>query len=68
MSEDIKIFKAEVFVKAKMNIDPVTLEMVSGVTVGDISDELSSTIVTLEEEALVEALIGMGWTPPPIKE
>jgi len=68
MSEDTKIFKAEVFVKAKMNIDPVTLEMVSGVTVGDISDELSSTIIALEEEALVEALIGMGWTPPPIKE
>tara|TARA_R110002124_G_scaffold31331_1_gene106257 strand:+ start:426 stop:635 length:210 start_codon:yes stop_codon:yes gene_type:complete len=63
--EDTKTFKAEVFVKAKMNVDPATLELVSGVTVGDISDQLSTKIVELEEQALVEVLIGMGWTPPP---
>ena len=68
MSEDTKTFTAEVFVNAKMNIDPASLEMVSGVTVGDISDELSTKIVELEEQALVEALIGIGWTPPPPKE
>jgi len=63
-----KMFKAEVLVSAKLNVDPTTLELVSGVKVGDISDVLSQKIIELEEEALVEALIGMGWTPPPPKE
>jgi hypothetical protein len=65
MSEDTKAFTASVFVNAKMNVDPASLELVSGVTVGDISDELSRKTLELEEQALVEALIGMGWTPPP---
>ena len=65
---ETKAFTAEVFVNAKMNVDPATLELVSGVTVGDISDELSRKIVELEEQALVEVLISMGWTPPPPKE
>jgi hypothetical protein len=68
VDEDTKAFTASVFVNAKMNVDPATLELVSGVTVGDISDELSRKTVELEEQALVEALIGMGWTPPPPKE
>ena len=63
-----KMFRAEVLVSAKMNVDPATLELVSGVKVGDISDVLSQKIVELEEEAITEALIGMGWTPPPPKE
>ena len=68
MTEDTKTFTAEVFVNATMNVDPATLELVSGVKVGDISDVLSRKTVELEEQALVEALIGMGWTPPPPKE
>jgi hypothetical protein len=66
--EDTKTFKATVYLEAKMNIDPATLEMVSGVTVGDISDQLSHKIVELEEAALTEALISMGWTPPVVEE
>ena len=63
--EDAKIFKAEVFVKSKMNVESGSLELVSGVTLGDISSELSRKMVELEEQAIVETLIESGWTPPP---
>ena len=63
--EDAKIFKAEVFVKSKMNVESGSLELVSGVTLDDISSELSRKMVELEEQAVVEALIESGWTPPP---
>jgi hypothetical protein len=70
MSEDVKptaekMFKAEVLVSAKLEVDPLTLELVSGVKVGDISEVLSQKTVELENEAVREALIGQGWTPPP---
>ena len=56
---------AEVFLNAKLNIDHATLNLVSGVIVGDLASELTRKVINLEEQAISEALIKMGWTPPP---
>lgn len=63
-SDDEGVFKGEVFVRPTFNQDHGSLELVSGITMNAIEEAMGKKIVELEDEAVREALIGLGWTPP----
>jgi len=59
------VFRGEVFVRPTLNQDHGSLELVSGITMKSIEEAMHTKIVELEDEAVIEALIEQGWTPPP---
>ena len=59
------VFRGEVFVRPTLNQDHGSLELVSGITMNAIEEAMGKKIVELEDEAVHEALIELGWTPPP---
>ena len=58
------VFRGEVFVRPKLSQDHGSLELVSGITMNSIEEAMGKKIVELEDEAVREALVGLGWTPP----
>jgi len=60
------VFRGEVFVRPTLNQDHGSLELVSGVTMNGIEEALHTKIVDLEDEAVVDALLEMGWIPPEV--
>jgi len=58
------VFRGEVFVRPTLNQDHGSLELVSGITMNSIEEAMGKKIVELEDEAVREALVGLGWTPP----
>ena len=66
MKDTEGVFRGEVFVRPTLNQDHGSLELVSGVTMNGIEEALHTKIVDLEDEAVVDALLEMGWTPPPV--
>ncbi len=66
MKKDEKgVFRAEVFVVPTLNQEEGTLELVSGIKMGDIEEVLQGKMLELEDMALTEYLVEQGWTPPP---
>ena len=66
MKDTEGVFRGEVFVRPTLNQDHGSLELVSGITMNSIEEAMHTKIVELEDEAVIEALIEQGWTPPPV--
>ena len=66
MKDTEGVFRGEVFVRPTLNQDHGSLELVSGITMNSIEEAMHTKIVELEDEAVIEALIELGWTPPPV--
>jgi len=64
MKDEEGVFRGEVFVRPKLSQDHGTLELVSGISMNGIEEAMSTKTVELENEAVIEALIEAGWTPP----
>lgn len=65
MKDEEGVFRGEVFVRPKLSQDHGSLELVSGITMKSIEEAMHTKIVELEDEAVIEALVELGWTPPP---
>ncbi len=48
----------------KLDVDLATLELVSTVSANDLAEEISRRVVQLEDNAIIESLLEMGWTQP----
>jgi hypothetical protein len=57
-------YEVTVIVEPKLDYDTGTLELVSRFTIDGISEQISPTIVELEEQCVVEALLSLGWVRP----
>ena len=66
MKDTEGVFRGEGFVRPTLNQDHGSLELVSGITMNAIEEAMSKKTVELEDEAVREALIELGWTPPPV--
>jgi len=66
MKDEEGVFRGEVFVRPTLNQDHGSLELVSGITMNGIEEAMNKKTVELEDEAVIEALIEMGWIPPEV--
>tara|TARA_R110000765_G_scaffold28413_3_gene68525 strand:+ start:348 stop:560 length:213 start_codon:yes stop_codon:yes gene_type:complete len=64
MKDEEGVFRGEVFVRPKLSQDHGSLELVSGITMNSIEEAMHTKIVELEDEAVIAALVELGWTPP----
>tara|TARA_R110000787_G_scaffold81801_1_gene177185 strand:- start:177 stop:389 length:213 start_codon:yes stop_codon:yes gene_type:complete len=64
MKDEEGVFRGEVFVRPKLSQDHGSLELVSGITMNSIEEAMHTKIVELEDEAVITALVELGWTPP----
>ena len=57
--------KTTSFIKVTPNYDFETseLQIETSVKIGEYTEQISNKILSLEEEATVNALISLGWTP-----